>query len=530
MIRISELRLPLAAGEDAVRLEAARLLGCRPADILELTLLRQAVDARHRNNIVFNCTVAVRARDEETILRAAPSKGVERYQQPLWELPKPGTMPLSTRPVVVGAGPAGMLAAWVLAKAGYRPIVLERGAAMEGRRAAVQSFLAGGPLDGDSNVQFGEGGAGTFSDGKLTTRIRDARCPEILRLLVRHGAPEEILWSAKPHVGTDRLWQVLPNIRGEIESLGGEYRFGSRVEGLELKNGRLTGLKLSSGEVVETEAAILAVGHSARDTYETLHTQGVLMEPKPFAVGFRIEHPQGLIDRAAWGNMAGHPKLGAADYHVSAQVDGRPVHSFCMCPGGLVVNASSERGRVAVNGMSMLARDGANANAAVVAGVTPAELPGSGPLAGIAFQRELEERAHALAGGSGAPAQKLADFLANRASKNFGAVEPTVRPLAVPARLNGLLPATLEGAIQAGLKQFDRQVPGYLMNDAVLTAVESRTSSPVRLPRGVDLQAEGIAGLYPAGEGAGYAGGILSAAADGMRAAEALIEQWRNTR
>ncbi len=527
MIRISELRLPLEAEERQLREEAARLLGCRPWEIDELTVLRQAVDARHRGSIRLSYTVAIRMADEETILRSAPSNRVERYEPPVWTLPVPGDRPLATRPVVVGAGPAGLLAAWVLAKAGYRPLVLERGAAMDERRLAVQAFLAGGPLNEDSNVQFGEGGAGTFSDGKLTTRIRDPRCPEILRLLVRCGAPEDILWSARPHVGTDRLWQVLPAVRQEIESLGGEVRFGCRVESLVLAEGRLTGLRLTSGEVVETQTAVLAVGHSARDTLQTLLTQGVIMEAKPFAVGFRAEHPQAFVDRLGWGPAAGHPKLGAADYHLTAQIAGRPVYSFCMCPGGLVVNASSERGRVAVNGMSLHARDGANANAAIVAAVRPEELDGTGPLAGVAFQRTLEEAAFALTGGEGAPAQRLEDFLAGRATKRFGAVQPTVRPQAVPASLNGLLPPAMENALRGAFAAFDRQMPGFVMGDAVLTGVESRTSSPVRLNRGEDLQAEGIAGLYPAGEGAGYAGGILSAAADGMRAAEALLSQWR---
>ena len=487
------------------------------------------MDARHRNNILLSYVLSVEVRDEDAALKAAPSGKAGKYERPEYKLPEPGSAKLSNRPAVVGAGPAGMFAAWVLARAGYRPVVLERGRDMENRRADVERFLSGGPLDETSNVQFGEGGAGAFSDGKLVTRIRDPRCLEILRQLVRCGASDDILYSARAHVGTDRLALVIPAMRREIESLGGEYRFSSAVEGIIIKDGRLAGLAVRRGEapeVVECEAAVLAVGHSARDTIRNLLAQGAALEPKPFAVGFRAEHPQAFVDSAVWGGLAGNPSLGAADYHLSCDVNGRAVYTFCMCPGGFVVNASSEQGRLAVNGMSLRSRDGLNANAAVVAAVDARDF-GSGALSGMEFQRELEEKAFRLGGNWHAPAQRVADYMAGRASKSFGAVQPTVRPGAVPRDLNGLLPKALDDAIQAALRQFDRRMPGYLLGDSVLTAVETRTSSPVRMLRGEDMQAAGIEGLYPAGEGAGYAGGILSAAADGMRAAEALVAKWR---
>ena len=526
MIKITDIRLPIEASPDDLRSAAAAALGLAAGDVLSLELLRKAVDARHKSSIRIAYTVAVEVHDEQAALRNAPSGKTERYERPVYVLPKPGTERLGARPVVVGAGPAGLLAAWVLAKAGYRPILLERGEPIERRRQSVEAFMAGGALNPECNVQFGEGGAGAFSDGKLVTRIRDPRCPEVLKLLVRCGAPEDILWSARAHVGTDRLYQAIPAIRREIEAMGGEYRFGQAVEGLVLTDGRLSGLKLKSGEAVDCRAAVLAIGHSARDTVRNLLLQGVAMEAKPFAVGFRVEHPQRLVDRAAWGRYAGDPRLGAADYHLSADVGGRAVYSFCMCPGGFVVNASSEEGRLAVNGMSLWARDGKNANAAIVAAVGAGET-GQGPLVGMEFQQALEEKAFALCGGWHAPAQRMADYLAGRATKSFGSVKPTVRPQAAPADLNGILPKAVNDAIRSAARQFDRSLPGFLMDDAVLTAVESRTSAPVRMARGVDFEAEGISGLYPAGEGAGWAGGIVSAAVDGMRAAEALISRWR---
>ncbi len=523
MIKLSDIRIGVDAPQEALREAAARQMGVRPEEILSLDILREAVDARHRGAIRLAYVLAVEVADEAAALRAVGSKA-EPYAPPAWELPLPSAYSGRSRPVVVGAGPAGLFAAWVLARAGMRPIVVERGQPVPQRRADVNAFFGGGPLNEHSNVQFGEGGAGAFSDGKLVTRIKDPRCAVALRALVAHGAPQEILYSARAHVGTDKLWNILPSLRVEIEKLGGEYRFGWALEGLDAPDGRLHAL-VSARERIETPAAVLAIGHSARDTVEALHRGGLILQAKPFAVGFRIEHPQRLINRAVYGGVI--PRLGAADYHVSAQTLGRPVYSFCMCPGGSVVNASSEAGRLAVNGMSLYARAGHNANSAVVAGIKPEEL-GEGPLAGIALQRRIEEAAYSLGGGWTAPAQRLEDYVAGRPSRAFGAVSPTVRPAAVPADLNAILPKTLNDAIRASFKAFDRHLAGFALHDAVLTAVESRTSSPVRMPRRDDGQAEGIDGLYPAGEGAGYAGGILSAAVDGMKAAEAVIRQWRD--
>lgn len=522
MIKLSDIRVSVDAPQGALRQEAARLLGIIPDQIKQLDILREAVDARHRNALKLAYVLAVEVEDEAAVLRSAPSGKAEAYAPPVYELPRPEHLG-DARPVVVGAGPAGLFAAWTLARVGLRPIILERGHNLERRRADVLAFHGGGALNPNNNVQFGEGGAGTFSDGKLVTRIKDPRCAEILQALVKHGAPKEILYSARAHVGTDRLWNILPALRAEIEALGGEYRFGWTLQALQTDGGRVTAA-LGAGDRIDTPAVVLAIGHSARDTVEALHRDGLSLQAKPFAVGFRIEHPQKMIDRAVFGGP--QRRLGAADYHVSAQILGRPVYSFCMCPGGSVVNASSEEGHLAVNGMSQYARAGHNANSAVVAGLLPEEL-GEGPLAGMAFQRRIEAAAYELGGGWTAPAQRLEDYLANRPTKAFGTVTPTVRPPAVPANLNGLLPKNINDAIRASFKGFDRQLPGFAIHDAVLTAVESRTSSPVRMPRREDGQAEGIDGLYPAGEGAGYAGGILSAAVDGMKAAEALIRQWK---
>ena len=524
MLKLSDIRLPMNAGAEQLRAEAAKMLGLDVSAILSLEILREAVDARHKSAIKMAYVVAVEVADEEAALKTAPSNKADRYEPPVYSLPCPGGKKLSARPVVVGAGPAGIFAAWVLARAGYRPIVLERGQEMDKRTQDVQAFFKGGELNPQSNVQFGEGGAGAFSDGKLVTRIKDSRCPEVLKLMVKHGAPQEILYSARAHVGTDNLWKIIPAIRAEIEALGGEYRFGWTMRDAVVADGKLTAFVNTDGEQLDAQAAVLAIGHSARDTLELLLKGGMALEQKPFAVGFRVEHPQKLINKAVFGMNAN--KMGASDYHVSAQINGRPVYSFCMCPGGSVINASSELGRLTVNGMSLYTRSGGNANSAIVAGIAPGDL-GQGPLAGIEFQRTLEEAAYKLGRGWSAPAQRLEDYLAGRPSKAFGAVKPTVRPPAMLADLNSILPKVVNDAIKAAFRPFDTQLPGFALYDAVLTGVESRTSSPVRMVRGEDMQSQTISGLYPAGEGAGYAGGIMSSAVDGMKAAEALISQWR---
>ncbi|HWR22517.1 MAG TPA: hypothetical protein VN366_03490, partial [Feifaniaceae bacterium] len=436
------------------------------------------------------------------------------------------------RIVVAGLGPAGLFAAYFLAREGYRPLVLERGREIERRKEDVEHFWAGAEIDPDSNVMFGEGGAGTFSDGKLTTRIKDARAGVALETLKRFGAPEDIVYQAKPHIGTDLLRCVVKAMREEIRALGGEVRFGARLEDIGLQNGELRAITVSEGgraERIECAALILATGQAARDTYEILLNRGLTLLPKAFAVGVRVEHPQGLIDRAQFGALSGHPRLGAAEYRLAGKSGARGVYTFCMCPGGYVVGAASGPEEVVVNGMSDRARDGQNANAAVIVQVGPEDF-GTGALDGVRFQRELERRAYASGLASGAyfaPAQRLEDFLKGKATRSFGEVTPTYRPGVHPARLDAVLPPYIAAGVRDGILAFSRQLAGYAMPDAVLTAVESRTSSPVRILRESSGEAEGARGLFPVGEGAGYAGGIVSAAVDGMSAAERVASRYK---
>lgn len=524
MLRIWGIHVPLDGDEQELRRRTAALLGVDPEDIGALTVVRRAVDARRgRVRWCYTVEAALSSGEAEAIRRGGGR--VRSVENPPRERINPRGPSLIHRPVVVGAGPAGLFAALRLAEYGYRPLVLERGPAVADRARAVRRFFETGILDPDANIAFGEGGAGAWSDGKLTTRARDPLCRLALERLVAAGAPADILTDAHPHIGTDGLHEVVVRLRRAVEELGGTCRFGAAVEDLVLREGRVAGVTLRGGEAVPAEAVILAVGHSARDTLESLLRTGVALEARGFAVGVRIEHPQNLIDRIRYGGWAGHPLLGAAEYGVKTAVDGRPVYSFCMCPGGVVVNASSEPDGLCVNGMSVRARDGANANAAVVCAIEPG---GDGPLSGMRFQRRLE-RAAWRAGGGGymAPAQRLADFLEGRAGRHFGGVTPTVRPGAVPADLAEVLPGPVAGALRRAFGDFDRELPGFLLPDAVLTAVETRTSSPARMTRDETGQSVSAEGLYPAGEGAGYAGGILSAAADGIRAAERLMTRRR---
>jgi uncharacterized FAD-dependent dehydrogenase len=436
---------------------------------------------------------------------------------------------LTTRPVVIGAGPCGLLAALTLAQMGFRPIILDRGRVVRERTKDTWAFWRRGVLTPESNVQFGEGGAGTFSDGKLWSGIKDPLHlgRKVLTEFVAAGAPPEILYVSKPHIGTFRLVTVVESLRAQIEALGGEYRFGSRVDDIEIAETdgvrRVTGVVLADGARIATDHVVLAIGHSARDTVAMLDTRGVSLTPKPFSIGFRIEHPQSLIDRCRFGDSAGHPMLGAADYKLVHHAgNGRDVYSFCMCPGGTVVAAASEPGHVVTNGMSQYSRAERNANAGIVVGITPADYPG-GALAGIDFQRHWERQAY-LAGGStyAAPAQRVADFLAGRPSTTLGAVVPSYKPGVTPTDLSACLPDYAIAAIREAIPAFDRQIRGFALEDAVLTGVETRTSSPIRIGRGADCQSVNTRGLYPAGEGAGYAGGILSAGVDGIRVAEAV--------
>ncbi len=502
---------------EALRRAIAKKAGVQPGDLGDIRLLRRSVDARRKDSVtlVYSVEYALRGGKLSEYVRPKP--------QPVSKAPQ-------LRPVVVGSGPAGMFCALTLAEAGLRPIVLERGRPVEERTKIVESYFSGGQLDSQCNVQFGEGGAGTFSDGKLTTGIKDSRIGTVNAALVEFGAPPEIAWSAKPHIGTDRLRTVVANIRHRIEELGGEYRFSTRLSDIILENGALKGAVITTPEgetgEIPCEVIVLATGHSARDTFEMLHRRGLTMEAKPFSVGARIEHPQPLIDRAQYGAFAGLPSLGAADYKLAAKTrEGRGVYTFCMCPGGHVVAAASEPDSIVTNGMSYYARSAANANSAVLVGVTPADYGSEHPLAGVEFQRRIERAAYEYTRCSKAPAQLLGDLLSGRASAGCGSVEPSYRPGVVFGEIGCCLPRYITEGIADGCREFDRRLKGFCHPEAVLTAPESRSSSPVRILRGEDLQSS-ARGVYPCGEGAGYAGGIMSAAVDGLRCAERIIARY----
>ena len=522
--------LILQPGEELSLLPAlaARKLRIPETQIVSCVLKKRSLDARKKDRIHFVCSVAVSvACNEERLLRRK-DPDISRYEPPSYTIPRCTS---DERPVVVGFGPAGMFAALVLAKAGLRPIVIERGRDAVTRRAAVDLFQSGGPLDPENNVQFGEGGAGTFSDGKLNTGTHDRRISWVLEQFYRHGAPESVLYDAKPHIGTDILVNVVQRIREEILVLGGEVRFATRLTGLELDRGAICGIRVHTPDgdgQIPCGHVILAIGHSARDTFEMLHRLGVPMERKPFAMGVRIEHRQEAIDRAQYGRVRG--ALPAADYSLHVHLpDGSSAFSFCMCPGGQVFAAASEQGGVVTNGMSYSARDGENANAALLVGIRPEDFPGDGVLAGMYWQRDIEQAAYRCGGDNYlAPAQRVGDFLAGTAGDPVsavsagGMVQPTYRPGVIWTDLHSLLPEKICCTLVAAIPEFGKRIPGFDAPDAVLTAPETRSSSPVRILRGSDLSSP-VSGLYPCGEGAGYAGGITSAAVDGMRCAEAVL-------
>ena len=523
MLRIEQIKLFPGEEDALLRIRAAKILHLRPEEVRSCRLLRKALDARE--GLQFVCTVAVETANESAVLRRCRDRRVSRWEPELYRLPVPARVP-ALPPVVVGAGPAGLFAALVLARCGYRPILLERGQCVEQREADVHRFWESGILDTESNVQFGEGGAGAFSDGKLNTGTKDLRHRWILEELVRCGAPESILYDAKPHVGTDYLHKALQNLRRELLTLGADLRFGHRLEGISVEGGALCGLIVSHGGVsysLPCRQAILALGHSARDTFWMLYDAGITMEPKPFAVGVRIEHRQADIDMAQYKTYAGHPCLPPSSYKLACHLpNGRSAFSFCVCPGGQVVAAASETERVVTNGMSEYARDRENINGALLVNVTPADFGSAHPLAGIEFQRRLESAAYTLGGGGyAAPVQRVEDFLAGRPSVKPGRVIPGYRPAVTYTDLRGCLPPFVAESIAMALPELGRKLRGYDDPDTILTAVESRSSSPVRLVRDESGQAS-LPGLFPCGEGAGYAGGILSAAADGMRCAEAV--------
>ena len=528
MIRINELRLPLNHSPEALPKAVANRLGIAETAIQGLTVFKRSVDARKKTALLFIYTVDVEVANEAVLLaKHAGDPKISTAPDTSYRFVAQAPANPAVRPVVVGFGPAGIFAALLLAQMGFRPIVLERGKAVRERTKDTWKLWRNKELNPESNVQFGEGGAGTFSDGKLYSQIKDPRHlgRKVLSEFVKAGAPAEILYVARPHIGTFRLVSMVEHMRHEIESLGGEIRFQSRVTGLRIDEGRVRGVTLASGEEIVADQVVLALGHSARDTFEMLHASGVFMEAKPFAVGFRIEHPQSLIDKARLGPNAGNPLLGAADYKLVHQAsNGRAVYSFCMCPGGQVVAATSEPGCVVTNGMSQYSRAERNANAGIVVNISPEDFGGTdNPLAGIAFQRQLEAHAFTLGGGTyEAPGQLVGDFLAGRPSMQLGAVVPSYQPGVHLTDLSTALPDFAIAAIREAIPAFDRQIRGFALSDAVLTGVETRTSSPLRLTRDADFQSLNVKGLFPAGEGAGYAGGILSAAIDGIQIAEAV--------
>jgi uncharacterized FAD-dependent dehydrogenase len=529
VIRISELPLPLDYTPEALRQAVINRLKIRDADLLELTLFKRSYDARKKNTgILFICIVDVKLTDEAAVLkRFARVNQISPAPDTTYHTVAKAPAVLEERPVVVGFGPGGLFAALLLAQMGFKPIVLERGRDVRRRTQDTWGLWRKKILTPESNVQFGEGGAGLFSDGKLYSQIKDPKFygRKVMHEFVRAGAPPEILFVSKPHIGTFRLTGIVEKMRAEIIALGGEVRFESKVTDVLIDQGRIEGVVLENGETLESQHVVLALGHSSRDTLRMLERRGVFLEAKPFAIGFRIEHPQSLVDRARFGRFAGHPELGAADYKlVHHASNGRSVFSFCMCPGGTVVAATSEPGRVVTNGMSQYSRNERNANAGIVVGINPeADFPG-GPLAGVVLQEQLEEIAFALGGRDYcAPGQLVGDFVRGVASTQLGEVEPSYQPGVKLGDLASSLPAYAIDAIREALPIFGKQLAGFDREDAVLTGVESRTSSPVRITRDAEtLQSLNVRGLYPCGEGAGYAGGILSAGVDGIKVAEAV--------
>lgn len=537
MLRLTQIKLPLDYTDDSLKTAILERLGIAPHELLSISIFRRGYDARKRSNIFFIFTIDVELQDEAAVLQRlqAENKATDIGQTPdtSYKFVTQAPAGLTSRPIIIGTGPCGLLAGMVLAQMGFRPIILERGKAVRERTKDTWGLWREGVLNPESNVQFGEGGAGTFSDGKLYSQIKDPQHHgrKVLEEFVKAGAPEEIMYVSKPHIGTFRLVKMVEKMRATITELGGEVRFGCKVEKIEIEagenGGQVRGVVLADGEKIAAEHVLLAIGHSARDTFEMLHAQGVYIEAKPFSIGFRIEHPQTLIDRARFGNYAGNEMLGAADYKlVHHCANGRSAYSFCMCPGGQVVAAASEPGRVVTNGMSQYSRAERNANAALVVGVEPKDFPGdykTNPLVGIDFQRHWESMAF-KAGGSTyqAPAQRVGDFLAGRASTAVGEVDPSYQPGVFMTDLASCVPPYVVDSLREAIPAFDKQIRGFAMADAILTAVETRTSSPIRITRNTECQSLNTHGLFPAGEGAGYAGGILSAAVDGIKVAEAL--------
>lgn len=530
MIRVTQVKLPAGHRPEDLKRKAAKLLKIRPEEVKAVKIIKQSIDARKKEDILWIYTLDVETEKESQIMKKAKGPNISLARPQAYIFPKPGRSPLSQPPVIIGSGPAGLFCGLMLAEAGYCPVILERGEDVGTRRRKVEAFWRDGTLEPESNVQFGEGGAGTFSDGKLNTLVKDPamRNQKVLEIFVEHGADPEILYVNKPHMGTDVLSLVVEHMREHIRQLGGSVSFGRKVTDLIIADGHIAGVMVNDREIIETNQVVLAIGHSARDTFYMLHQKGIPMDSKSFAVGLRIQHPQRMINQSQYGREQ-DPVLGPAPYKTAWQSKtGRGVYSFCMCPGGYVVDASSEPGRLAVNGMSYHDRAGNNANSALIVTVTPEDFEGTSPLAGVEFQRMLEEKAYGQGGGR-IPLQLYGDFKEGKVSKTFGSVEPEMKGRYEFGNLRQVLPDALSLPLIEGIQAFEGKIQGFARYDSILAGVESRTSSPVRIHRDERLQSR-IRGLYPCGEGAGYAGGITSAAMDGIRVAEEIAGEYKPLR
>lgn len=529
MIRINQIKMPVEHTSEQLVEKAARLLKINSNQIRSFQIAKKSIDARKKPELSIVYSLDILVDNETAVMKKVNDKNIMLTNKKKYDISATGTEELTHRPVIVGAGPAGLFSAYLLAKMGYQPILLERGKKIEERQADVENFWKTGVLNTNSNVQFGEGGAGTFSDGKLNTVVKDpvGRNQFVLETFVKFGANEQILYDSKPHIGTDVLRDVIIQMREGIRKFGGEIRFNSCVTNLRIEQERIVAVEINQEEWLETKVCVLALGHSARDTFQMLLERELTMLPKSFAVGFRVEHPQREMNVTQYGEKYAD-KLPAAPYKVTANLsNGRGVYSFCMCPGGYVVNAASEEGRVAVNGMSYSDRGSANANSAIIVSVTPEDFGGTDALAGVRFQQEIEAKTYQLAGGK-IPQQLFGDYCANQPSTGYGRYESMHKGEASFANLRGILPEELETSFMEGMHAFSRSIPGFDREDAILSAIESRTSSPVRISRDEVFEAN-IGGIYPCGEGAGYAGGIMSAAMDGLKVAEAIIKKYKLT-
>jgi len=517
---------------DAVKIKAAKIMRVDLSEIKDCRIAKESIDARKKNNIKFNYAISIKMDNEEKVVERANHKDVKLEEVKYDAEFEFGSREMTSRPIIVGMGPAGMFAGLLMAQKGYNPLIIERGEQVEQRTKSINKFWTRAVLNTESNVQFGEGGAGTFSDGKLTTRIKDTRCDFVLDEFVKAGAPGEILYVGKPHIGTDVLKEVVKNIRETIIKLGGEVRFNSKLTDIIIKDKKIKSV-IINGEDFPCDNLILAIGHSSRDTYEMLYKKGVFMSSKPFAMGVRIEHPQDMINENQYGKYANHPMLKGADYKLTytSGKSGRAVYSFCMCPGGQVVGAASEQGRVAINGMSEYKRDKGNANSAIVVSVGPKDFATDDPLSGIEFQRYYESLAYQIGGANyNAPVQLVGDFLRGTVSSELGGIKPSYTPGYKYADLTKCLPSYITDAIKEALPKFDHKINGYAREDAVMTGIETRTSAPVRIDRNENFQSISLEGLFPAGEGAGYAGGIISAAVDGLKIAENIMKNWKSAK